>query len=215
MIKTSNDSSGFCRLSDERVILSMDYFTSENFIGRPIKGYEDKVCIMTKQAAEQIVKAQDFLDKACPGLRLKIFDAYRPLQAVKDFKAWSEDESCYKMKTKYYPDLTKHEIIEHGYIADETSMHTRGSAVDLTLCEQVDDQWVELDMGTCFDFFSSKSHTEHDHITSEQKQNRALLCGLMASHGFENYPLEWWHFSLVNEPFPDTYFDFAVTKDII
>lgn len=202
--------SGFVYLEDPRILLSLNYLTSNNFMGRPVKGYHAAVCILTKEAAKALIALQDVLDKKHRGLCLKIFDAYRPVQAVLDFKKWSEDPKDQIMKEMYYPTYHKPELFEQGYIAEESS-HSRGSTVDLTLVErQSEHQHQELDMGTIFDYFHELTHTENPTISASAKQNRALLKNLMDEQGFENYPFEWWHFTLRNEPFPDTHFDFPV-----
>lgn len=202
--------SGFVYLEDPRILISLNYLTSNNFMGRPVKGYHAPVCILTKEAANALITLQDVLDKKYRGLCLKIFDAYRPVQAVLDFKQWSEDPKDCLMKEIFYPTYHKPELFEKGYIAEKSS-HSRGSTVDLTLVErQSEHQHQELDMGTIFDYFHELTHTENPTISTSAKQNRALLKNLMDEQGFENYPFEWWHFTLRNEPFPDTYYDFPI-----
>lgn len=179
-------------------------------MGRPVKGYEDNVCLLTHEAAEKLIKVQDYLDKTYGDMFLKIFDAYRPHMSVEDFRAWIDQDSSETMKSKYYPSISKHALADLGYLGVEQSTHSRGSTVDLTICKQVGDQCLEMDMGTCFDFFDELSHTKSNQVTATQKQNRAFLCRVMEQHGFANFPLEWWHFTLVNEPYPETYFNFPV-----
>jgi D-alanyl-D-alanine dipeptidase len=201
---------GFTYLNDARFILSLDYFTAYNFIGRPVAGYEAKVCILTEPAATALIKVQDELDAYKAGYRLKIFDTYRPVQAVADFVQWAK-EPDEKMKATFYPNVAKSELFKKGYIA-QRSAHSRGSTVDLTIAISHDSQAtpIELDMGTTFDYFDEKAHTNNSHISDAAKKNRELLKQAMEKHGFVNYSLEWWHFTLNNEPFPDTYFDFPV-----
>lgn len=202
---------GFVYLQDKRMILSMDYVTHNNFMGRTVKGYHAPVCILTKEAAEALIALQNVLDTKHRGLRLKIFDAYRPVQAVLDFKEWSKDPHDQSMKSTYYPTLPKPELFNQGYIAEQSS-HSRGSTVDLTLVETLSEhQHRELDMGTRFDYFHEHSHTDNSMISEAAKNNRTLLKKLMQDQGFENYPFEWWHFTLKNEPFAETYFDFPVS----
>lgn len=215
---------GFTYLNDPRILLAMAYATKNNFVGRVIQDYYANVCIMTEAAANALIKAQDALQQHNPNYRLKIFDTYRPTTAVLDFKHWSLDAEDQKMKDLYYPDITKLNLFEKGYIA-EKSAHSRGSTVDLTITElknysktitNTDSNSTtytfdeELDMGTAFDFFGERSHTANPNISDAAKSNRALLKEVMESVGFENYHLEWWHFTLKNEPFPDTYFSFPV-----
>ncbi len=201
---------GFIYLEDPRIILSMNYVGAKNFMGRPVNGYHTSVCILTTEAANALIALQDKLDQKHRGLCLKIFDAYRPIQAVSDFKKWALDPHDQIMKAEYYPTLAKPELFKQGYIAEKSS-HSRGSTVDLTLVErQSEHQHQELDMGTIFDYFHEHSHTENPTIPERAKANRTLLKNLMHEFGFENYPFEWWHFTLRNEPFADTYFDFPV-----
>lgn len=202
----------FSYLTDPRFIYSMDYATSNNFIGRPIAGYETKRCILTKPAIEAIIKVQDELDSLNKGYVLKIFDTYRPTVAVADFVEWSKDSNDIKMKQTYYPTLTKPELFERGFIFNRSS-HSRGSTVDLTIAV-VDpnnpSKHSELEMGTIFDFFDETSYTESTAVSATAQANRKFFKALMEKHNFINYYQEWWHFTLANEPFPDTYFDFTV-----
>lgn len=201
---------GFVYLNDPRIILQISYATPDNFMGRIIQDYFSPRCILTEKAATALVQVQNALEKLNTQYRLKIFDAYRPTTAVADFKHWAQDLNDQKMKAHYYPDLSKAELFELGYIAEQSS-HSRGSTVDLTITMlNASGGELELDMGTPFDFFGELSHTANDQIASKSKQNRALLVDLMESQGFENYPLEWWHYTLKSEPFPDTYFSFPV-----
>jgi D-alanyl-D-alanine dipeptidase len=202
---------GFVYVEDKRIIKSMDYFTSHNFLARPVAGYHAPVCILTKEAAQALIAVQDELDLLNKGYHLKIFDTYRPTQAVEDFIAWSKDFSDIKAKAAFYPDISKPELFEQGYISDR-STHSRGSTVDLTIT-QIDSknpQGQDLEMGTNFDFFGELSHTHNPNISELAKENRHFFVTIMEKHGFENFPLEWWHFTLRNEPFPDTYFNFPV-----
>jgi len=201
---------GFVYLNDPRIILSMNYVTANNFMGRQVAGYHAPVCILTTTTAKALLTLQDVLDQKYRGLCLKIFDAYRPMQAVLDFKQWSLDPHDQTMKTAYYPTLLKPDLFKQGYIS-EKSDHSRGSTVDLTLAERKSDQQhQELDMGTIFDYFHEHSHTDNPSISESAKANRALLKNLMHDQGFNNYAFEWWHFTLRNEIFADSYFDFPV-----
>jgi len=202
---------GFVYLNDPRIFKSMAYATPYNFLGRVVKGYQASVCILTEQAATALIKLQTVLDQQHPGLCIKIFDAYRPVRSVTDFIEWAQDPSDQKMKDHCYPTLNKPDLFEQGYIS-KRSAHSRGSTVDLTLVnvlQQFPDA-IELDMGTPIDFFGEASHTHNPTISEKAKANRALLLSLMEAQGFENYEFEWWHFTLKNEPFPDTYFDFPI-----
>lgn len=200
---------GFVYLVDPRIVLAMAYASEQNFVGRVIKGYQAPVCIVTEKAALALIAIQNRLDKERPGVCLKIFDAYRPMQACRDFKDWAETRDE-KMKDQYYPNLSKQDIFKKGYVS-ERSAHARGSTVDLTLVTKSKDI-QELDMGTPFDYLDPRSHTDNPDISEQARANRYLLKTFMENAGFENYPKEWWHYTLEAEPFPDTYFDFPINK---
>lgn len=185
--------------------LEIRYFSEDNFVGTVIDEYEGPKAILTVEAAQALKKAADALEEQ--GYYIKIFDAYRPQRAVDHFVRWSKDLEDTKMKEKYYPDLDKSVLFQLGYIA-EKSGHSRGSTVDLTLVEISTGK--EVDMGSGFDFFGEISHHGTHLITAEQENNRNILRDAMVNAGFEVYPEEWWHYTLKNEPYPDTYFDFPV-----
>ncbi len=176
-----------------------------NFVGEPIDGYEAPKCLLTRPAAEALAKVQESLKPY--GFGLKVFDCYRPARAVAEFVRWSKDEDDTRMKPEFYPDLDKSELFLKGYIA-ERSGHSRGSTADLTLVTLP--AKVEVYMGTGFDFFSERSWPDDAKQPADARANRLLLSSLMQLHGFEPYPYEWWHFTLADEPYPDTYFDFPV-----
>ncbi len=201
------DRSNFVAISNEipGIILDVKYFGSENFLGTNVKGYKIPECFLTKEAARALKGVQEEVLQY--GLALKIFDCYRPQRAVDHFVSWAEDFSDTKMKKVYYPLIHKKDLIPLGYIADKSG-HSRGSTVDLTLVEVKNKK--ELDMGTPFDFFDSLSNTADSRVQSIPQRNRLLLKSLMENHGFVNYDKEWWHFTLKNEPFPLTYFDFPI-----
>ncbi len=196
-------------MNDARVITHMAYLTSNNFVGRPIQGYKKNVCIATEVLINKLSLVQDELDKLKQNFALKVFDAYRPQSAVDDFIIWSKDKQDIATKEEYYPDLSKEEIFSHGYVLAR-STHSRGGAVDLTIAKKVDNAWQELEMGTRFDFFGKKSHSENTDISLPAIKNRKLLRSLMEKHGFVHNPKEWWHFNVEYEMYPDTYFDFNV-----
>lgn len=185
--------------------LELRYFTQDNFIGVPIDGYLAPRGIMTTEAARALRKVQTELKPF--GLGLKIFDAYRPQQAVDHFVRWAEDISDTLMKASYYPEVKKRNLFKEGYIAARSG-HSRGSTVDLTVISLADG--VELDMGGSYDFFGVASWPDHPDLSPTQRSNRLLLRTLMTKHGFKPYDKEWWHFTLLDEPFPDTYFTFPV-----
>ncbi len=191
---------------DPSIIQDMKYFTHDNFIGRPIAGYEAAQCILTKSAALALAQVQQKLKQQ--SLSLKVFDCYRPQIAVNDFIQWSQDPTDQKMKEQYYPRVNKADLFTLGYIAAKSG-HTRGSTVDLTIVH-IKHPSQQLDMGTHFDFMDEFSHTFSEHIQGEKRENRLLLRNLMQEANFNPYDKEWWHFTLKNELFPDTYFDFPV-----
>jgi len=190
------------------VKVELRYYTTDNFIGERIDGYFEPRCILTKSAAEALKKVQEDLKPF--GLGLKIYDAYRPQRAVNHFVRWAKDLQDTKMKSIYYSDVEKKDLFSHGYIAEKSS-HSRGSTVDLTIVSRDSKREVEeLDMGTGFDLFSPKSWPDNLSMSAPQRAHRLVLQTLMKIRGFNPYPQEWWHFTLKNEPFPDTYFDFLV-----
>ena len=187
------------------LVVDMRYAGDHNFVGRRIDGYETPRCILTREAAEALAGAQSELEKF--GLGLEVYDCYRPARAVADFVRWAREPSQPGAKSEFYPDVEKSRLFEKGYIA-EKSGHSRGSTVDLTLASLPDR--TELPMGTSFDLFSERSHPDSPDEPPQVRANRLLLSSVMRRHGFAPYPHEWWHFTLKDEPYPDTYFDFPV-----
>ncbi len=202
---------GFVYLSDiaPDIRVELRYGTSGNFLGQPVRGYLGPRCIMTRETAIALKKVQEELNPF--GLGLKIFDAYRPQQAVDHFVEWAKDVGDTRMKSVYYPQIDKRNLFRDGYIA-EKSGHSRGSAVDLTIISQgaPPDLETELDMGSGFDFFGPESWPDNPRMAAAQRSHRMLLQVLMKKYGFEPYDKEWWHFKLIDEPFPDTWFNFPV-----
>ena len=203
------DPSGFVLLSDyiPHIIQEIRYFTTYNFIGDRIDGYEEPCAILTKEAARALKTVSN--EMMVQGYRLKIYDAYRPANAVKHFVLWGIEDTDVRMKPYFYPDLQKQELFAKGYIA-KLSSHSRGSTVDLTLLDMATGK--EVDMGSPFDYFSEKSHPDYKDITEEQYENRMKLQHVMVRNGFKPIDCEWWHFTLENEPYPDTYFEFPVSS---
>jgi zinc D-Ala-D-Ala dipeptidase len=193
---------GFCSL--EKIPFDIRYATHNNFIGRPIAGYTTNKCIVSNAVANALLIAQEKAMMA--GYSLIVFEAYRPLKALEDIVQWSLNTDI-QNKDRFYPDLDKDTLFEQGYIALR-STHTRGAAIDVTLIDPITRE--ELDMGTEFDFFGTASHTASEDISASAKSNRQRLLSIMESSGFVNYDKEWWHFTLKNEPFPNTYFDFDI-----
>ncbi len=205
-----NDPSGFVLLSDAvpDAILEIRYYSTYNFVGTRVDGYEEPCALLTREAAAALRAVSD--DVIAKGYRLKIYDAYRPQKAVNHFVRWSKDFNDTKMKSYFYPDLTKDVLFPQGYIA-EKSGHSRGSTLDLTLFDMKTEK--EVDMGGTFDFFGLQSHPDYrgSDLSETQYQNRMILREAMLRHGFKPLDEEWWHFTLENEPYPDTYFQFPVT----
>ncbi len=187
------------------VEFDLRYYSDNNFIGQPIPGYHGNALIVSLQAAIALKKVQQ--DLAYSNFALKFFDAYRPQQAVDYFVRWANDPDDIRMKAQYYPNVDKDELIPKGFIAAKSS-HSRGSTVDVTIISLENGQ--ELDMGTPFDLFDQKSWPSDTTVSVQQRANRQLLRSVMSKHGFAGLEEEWWHFTLFDEPYPDTYFDFPV-----
>ena len=208
----TKDSSGFILLSDviPSIIQEIRYFSTYNFVGERIDGYEEPCAILTKEAARVLKTVSNEL--MVQGYRLKIFDAYRPASAVKHFVLWGIEDQDIRMKPYFYPELEKQELFSKGYIAKQSS-HSRGSTVDLTLLDMKTGK--EVDMGGPFDYFGELSHPDYKNISAEQYENRMTLQQVMVRNGFVPFDCEWWHFTLKNEPYPDTYFDFPVSSNYL
>ena len=216
---STDDASQFVNLAEAvpDAILEIRYYSTYNFVGTRVDGYLEPVALLTRRAADSLRAVSDDLKKQ--GYRLKIYDAYRPQCAVDHFVRWAADINDTLMKPYFYPDLDKSVLFKQEYIM-EKSGHTRGSTVDLTLFDMKTEK--ELDMGGTFDWFGHESHPDfggnpktgkykpNSRITAEQFHNRMILREAMLRHGFKPLGSEWWHFTLANEPFPDTYFTFPV-----
>ncbi len=198
---------GFVFLSDVDATIQSElrYLSNNNFIGKTIDGYFDNCVIVTKETADALHKVQTILAKK--GLSLKVFDAYRPQKAVDHFVKWAKVLQDTLMKQEYYPQVPKSELFNSGYIASKSG-HTRGSTVDLTIINLKTSK--ELDMGSPYDFFGVQSHSYYKNISENQKKNRFYLREIMLANDFKPYDNEWWHFTLINEPFPNTYFNFPI-----
>ena len=211
-VKLSDDASDFVILSEvvPDAILEIRYYTTYNFIGDRIEGYEEPIALLTEEAAEALKEVSDDLKEE--GYRLKIYDAYRPQCAVTMFSTWSKDRDDTRMKEYFYPEVDKSDLNMYGYVAKHSG-HSRGSTVDLTLFDM--DTEKEVDMGGTFDYFGDESHPDYSGITDEQHENRMILRDAMVRHGFKPISTEWWHFTLKDEPYPDTYFTFPVNSDSV
>lgn len=228
-VRTPALPTGFSALTDvdDAIELDMRYVGNNNFVGRPIEGYLAPACILTTPAADALAQVQ--AQANLQGYSLKVYDCFRPQRAVDHFVAWAADPADEKMKAAFYPDVPKDELFSRGYIA-ERSGHSRGSTVDLTLvrngtlqpqadpmagydCRGSEAQRFSdnsIDMGTSYDCFDARSHTDNPEVGEAVLGNRYLLRELMEAAGFVNYDQEWWHYSLREEPFPEQYFDFPI-----
>ena len=186
------------------LVVDMRYFGTNNFVGAAIDGYEAPRCLLTAQAAHALAAVQR--DLAARGLALKVYDCYRPLRAVAHFVRWARDVGDVRRKNEYYPDFDKRSLFALGYLSSRSS-HARGSTVDLTLVAR---GGGEVDMGSPFDFFGARSNRHAAGVGASQNRNRQILGEAMARRGFRGSSKEWWHFTLANEPFPTTSFDFPV-----
>jgi D-alanyl-D-alanine dipeptidase len=215
---------------DGTIQQDMRYATKHNFVGRRIDGYREPVCILTRRAARALHRAQ--LRLRPKGYGLKVYDCYRPTRAVAHFERWANDVSDQKMKREFYPRVDKRQAFELGYIAHRSG-HSRGSTVDLTLVRlpaKPQPAWDgrlrsciapyhrrfrdnSVNMGTSFDCMDPRAHTLHPAIKGRARRNRLLLERTLERVGFEAYAKEWWHFTLRNEPYPQTYFNFPVARN--
>jgi len=187
------------------LVVDMRYLGPNNFVGRPIDGYEKAVCYLTREAAAALAEVARDLEKQ--GLAIKAYDCYRPVRAVAHFVRWARNLQDVARKAEYYPQVEKNNLFRDGYIAARSG-HSRGSTMDIGLVTRADGR--ELDMSTPFDFFSPRSAPGDKTVSVQAQANRKLLADAMRRHGFMPYNKEWWHFTLRREPYPDTYFDFPV-----
>ena len=201
------DSSGFVVLTDivPDAIIELRYHTLYNFVGDRIRGYEEPVALVTRETAAALRRVNAEL--APLGYTIKIYDAYRPQMAVDHFVEWAKNANDTRMKSYFYPEEQKANLFAHGYIASRSG-HSRGSTVDLTLFDINNN--CDVDMGGTFDYFGYRSYPSYPNITEQQKKNRLLLRSVMLKHGFRGIDTEWWHYTLNNEPYPTTYFNFPI-----
>ncbi|TDC69032.1 D-alanyl-D-alanine dipeptidase, partial [Micromonospora sp. KC606] len=214
---------------DPSITTDIRYATAHNFLGRPVDGYQEPVCLLTRPAAEALSRVQ--AAARAHGYGLRVYDCYRPRRAVDDFVRWAKDPADQRMKAEFYPRVAKDRLFADGYLGAPTA-HSRGSTVDLTLqplpvpsdasqapgqplvacTEPADRRFADgsVDMGTGFDCFDPLAHTDDPRITGAARRHRQLLKRLMTQQGFVNYDREWWHYRYADEPYPDTYFDFPV-----
>jgi D-alanyl-D-alanine dipeptidase len=189
---------------DASIAQEIRYAGSDNFVGAPIDGYERPVCLLTPPAAQALAAVQRDLRRE--GLGLRVYDCYRPQRAVDHFMRWAADLGDQRTRSTFYPRVAKQELIARGYIA-ERSGHSRGSTVDLTL---VGAGGAPLEMGTPFDLFDERSHTDSTAVPAAARANREKLRTAMERRGFRNLAVEWWHYTLADEPYPARAFDVPV-----
>ncbi|MEV1147512.1 M15 family metallopeptidase, partial [Micromonospora sp. NPDC049799] len=216
---------------DPRIRTDIRYATAHTFVGRPVAGYDEPLCLLTRPAAEALRRAQDAA--LARNRSLKVYDCYRPQSAVDDFVAWGRRPGEEQAKGEFYPRVAKSELFDRGYLGAPTA-HSRGSTVDLTLvdvptppqpaydpgrplvpctaprAQRFPDNSV--DMGTGFDCFDPLAHTDSRGVDATARANRRLLRSLMTDAGFVNYDREWWHYRYRDEPYPDRYFDVPVAR---
>jgi D-alanyl-D-alanine dipeptidase len=185
--------------------VELRYNTSNNFVGKRVEGYNSNKLILTKKAALALKQVQEFLQNQ--NLCLKVYDGYRPQRAVNHFMHWAKNLNDTINKQTFYPDVDKLDLFVEGYIAARSG-HSKGSTVDLTIIDG--NTGKPIDMGSNYDFFGEASWVDYKNITETQKANRKLLQQVMIKCGFKNFEKEWWHFTLLEEPFPNTYFDFPI-----
>tara|TARA_B100001971_G_C18268036_1_gene596473 strand:- start:45952 stop:46611 length:660 start_codon:yes stop_codon:yes gene_type:complete len=205
---TSKIPNDFIILNHElpEITYRIDYATKENFTGDIVPGYHAKLAYFSSPATNALNNARNNFLK--DNFEIIIFDTYRPMQAVKYFyQDWINTPINTELQNIYFPNLTKNDLFEIGYLSKK-STHCRGSTIDMGLINKKTKELI--DFGTIFDFFGELSHTENSNITKEQKEMRTYLTKVMSEAGFKNYSMEWWHFTLENEPYPDTYFDFEI-----
>jgi D-alanyl-D-alanine dipeptidase len=214
---------------DPSIVIEMRYLTNHNFIGRRIPGYRENVCLLTRPAAEALTRVQAAV--RAQGYTLKVYDCYRPQRSVDAFVKWGKDLSDQRMKREFYPRVAKKVVFKEGYIAKQSG-HSRGSTLDLTLVRLPagrQERYARgarlrdcaapagrrfrdnsIDMGTGYDCFDPLAHPFNSRIRGKQRANRLKLREPMIRAGFKGLATEWWHFTLKNEPYPDTFFDFPM-----
>jgi len=219
----------YLRDADPTIQQDMRYAGADNFTGHRVPGYGAPECVVVRQAAEALKAVE--ADLRGQGLGLKVYDCYRPAQAVADFVDWAKEPDDPSSKAVHYPALSKKALFPEGHIAT-SSGHSRGATMDLTLvpldaqsappapdgrslgactapeAERKAD--TSLDMGTSFDCFDVKANTNASGLTPEQRANRQKLVDAMSRRGFKNYDKEWWHYTLNGEPYPTMIFDFPI-----
>ncbi|MFJ5986034.1 D-Ala-D-Ala dipeptidase VanX [Lentzea sp. NPDC092896] len=182
------------------------YATWDNFTGKPVDGYLVNRVVGTRALTAALEKAHEKAESL--GFGLLLWDGYRPQRAVDCFLRWAEQPEDGRTKARFHPNITRAEMFEKGYVA-RRSGHSRGSTVDLTLYHLTTGELAP--MGGDHDLMDPISHHGAFGITEAETANRQHLCSIMEACGFHRYDSEWWHYTLIDEPYPDTYFDFPIS----
>ncbi len=184
------------------------YATWDNFTGKPVDGYLVNRIAGTTALCEALGRARD--RAASHGFGLLLWDGYRPQRATDRFLRWSQQPEDGMRKQRHYPNIDRSEMFELGYVAARSG-HSRGSTVDLTLYSLESGELAP--MGGDHDLMDAISHHGAAHVSSAEASNRRSLRVIMELSGFAVYETEWWHYSLADEPYPDSYFDFPVDNE--
>jgi len=195
---------------DPTIKQKLSFSTTDNFVGVPLDGYLGNQVICTKQAALALKNTQKVLKKAYPNYSLQILDAYRPTRAVKHIQRWAIDTNDQSTKLRYYPDFDKKDLLG-TFLAAKKSSHSRGSTVDVVIVDEETNEWIDFGPK----YFGEYTHINYKKLTELQIKNRLLLRKLMIANGFKPYDAEFWHFTLKNEPFPKTYFNFEIINNVV
>jgi D-alanyl-D-alanine dipeptidase len=181
------------------------YATWDNFTGKPVDGYVANRIVGTRALCSALESVQE--KAASLGFGLLVWDGYRPQRAVNRFLSWSEQPEDGRTKPRHHPNISRAEMFEKGYVAVRSG-HSRGSTVDLTLYHLATGELAP--MGGGHDLMDSVSHHGARGIERVEANNRQHLRSIMEDCGFGSYEREWWHYTLKDEPYPDTYFDFPI-----
>jgi len=181
------------------------YATWDNFTGKPVDGYVVNRIVGTTALCAALERAREAA--ASKGFGLLLWDGYRPQRAVDCFLCWAEQPEDGRTKLRHYPNIDRAEMLANGYVAAKSG-HSRGGTVDLTLYRLATGELVP--MGGDYDLMDAVSHHGAAGITEAEAANRRHLHSIMAASGFGSYVREWWHYTLEDEPYPDTYFDFPI-----
>jgi D-alanyl-D-alanine dipeptidase len=182
------------------------YATWDNFTGKPVDGYVANRIVGTRALCAALGRVRD--EAASLGFGLLLWDGYRPQRAVERFLRWAKQPEDGRKKLRHYPNIDRPEMFERGYVAAKSG-HSRGGTVDLTLYHLATDELAP--MGGRHDLMDEISHHGANGITQVEARSRQFLRSIMEACGFVSYDCEWWHYTLEDEPFPDTYFDFPIT----